>query len=346
MKSSALVAGRGADAIVLTLRGVLVHELVHVSEELAHGIDARVRKLGRVEEFAAFRAVWEGHAESVTARVTGKHPEMAGHVSLSDRLAERQLSLESLIAHGVIEASAYVVGRRFIDSIEREGGADLVRRALSFPPRRMEPILTPLWFVHPELVPERLVDLAELADLLAQTWSPKEFECVHFGVFGEETGMGFVSMRDGVADDMRSATRDSRFVLVTGVEERHREGGFAWLHEFASSAAARIYVERKSARAGKRAPDDARSPVGTVAPLEDVYAADFAGAYRLLSSPAAPPGLRAFDGFFSGGTIAMWIAGSCDEARKDALLAAIERCFAAAREMAAAAAARRAAERR
>jgi hypothetical protein len=127
-------AGLDAAGKADLLLQVLVHELVHASQDRHHGVFRRLGTIRNAEDLLVFGAVTEGHAELVSRRVAAK----AGLSERVQALAVRSSAgmpvndAQQSVAAGVQEAFhlQYVKGREFFERLHEKGGDAAVASAL------------------------------------------------------------------------------------------------------------------------------------------------------------------------------------------------------------------------
>jgi hypothetical protein len=127
-------AGLDAAGKADLLLQVLVHELVHASQDRRHGVFRRLGSIRNPEDLLVFGAVTEGHAELVSRRVAAK----AGLSEKARALVVRSSAgmpvgdAQQSVAAGVQEAFhlQYVKGREFFERLHEKGGDDAVASAL------------------------------------------------------------------------------------------------------------------------------------------------------------------------------------------------------------------------
>lgn len=175
--------GEPAIDSVETLRGVLLHEVVHAADDELFQMGATLLSRTNAEQVMAFQAVMEGHAQAVARRLAGELGWTAGFETFdraisappagpapADEISRTMLRLQLATA-----ATMYHDGERFMLALDAEGGAEAVRKAFLEPPLETGLIYAPEWFLHPERRPALAFDFDASLDRLAATFPEAEW---------------------------------------------------------------------------------------------------------------------------------------------------------------------------
>ena len=193
------------------LDAVLVHELVHVVQVRALGFWAYLRGARHRSDLLARCAVVEGHAEVVTARVTGSALTVAAETA-EQRAASASLS--ELYAWFELDTEPqrilfpYLAGRVFVESaIARLGRDDAVRRLFDEPPSLLQ-VANPESWPGPR-APDAGTDamLRHMRRWLDTEWKETNCEPLPPALFLRLLGPAGAATQEAAADALLEAQR-------------------------------------------------------------------------------------------------------------------------------------------
>jgi hypothetical protein len=141
------------------LRTVLIHELVHASDERAYQAVTRYGKAKSEEELTVLTALVEGHAQYVTKRILaaeGREADFKLYESLilagPPGMGEAEKVLAAIQTAAI--AFAYVDGCAFFTGLEKEGNKTFVADVFAKPPAKARVIMHPEEFYKPREMPK------------------------------------------------------------------------------------------------------------------------------------------------------------------------------------------------
>jgi hypothetical protein len=236
------------------LRAVLVHEFAHAADERLYQWNDVLRSLKSAEQIEAFNAVLEGHAQLVTRRVCAAHGATAGFDVFNRAIAgERSTPAPDAIASNpVFEtmekfmklrfSSWYFQGEKFMEALEKEGGADAVRLAFSKPPARMAVVYQPAWFLHPELEPKGGIDLDAVLDELALSFPKEAWRSVKNSLTPAQIELALSLASPEDRERLLAALRANRSLLVVPADGSGDRMIIVMLLEFSSPEEGAAYL--------------------------------------------------------------------------------------------------------
>jgi hypothetical protein len=164
------------------VRAVLVHEFVHAADDRKHDLHGVLRRLKTAEHYQAFAAVVEGHAQFVTRRIAAEHGWTDAFETFTrciGKVPEDHVegeALRLLLRVVATELSmAYREGERFIQAVHARAGDAGVAKVLEDPPRELELIHEPAWYLDPEKRPALTVRFEEALKRAAEGFDPESW---------------------------------------------------------------------------------------------------------------------------------------------------------------------------
>ncbi len=158
---------------------VLIHELVHVAQHRTLGLSGYIRAARSPEAVLARRAVLEGHAELVTARVAERRdlteavPRMTP--TENDSPVKDMYLLFEVRADALRMVFPYVHGRAFVESAFARLGRDVALRRLAAEPPALPQIVAPETWPGPPPAPAGTGSIRRrVEDWLATWWESTE----------------------------------------------------------------------------------------------------------------------------------------------------------------------------
>lgn len=256
------------------LRGVLVHELVHVADDRRFGLAATAALADSDETLRMVDALFEGHAQHVARRVCAELGWGAGFDAFTASIDayppnKEGAGIDLVLRVRAAEASvSYVQGERFVRAVVEARGEDGVRALFTEPPTDLALLFRPDWFLDPSTRPPtraRLdAGLEELGKGLASTkWIPTRLQ-ISLG----QLAASFSALPPDRADDGRAIlgamlTNEGFFLSRPDGTSKS-----AILYEFPSDEEARTFVELNEVLMRQK-DEDMRE--GAVRVLEAVY---------------------------------------------------------------------------
>lgn len=165
------------------IRVVLVHEFVHAADDRKHDVLGVLDRLKTSEHHQAFAAVIEGHAQFVTRRIAAEHgwtdafetfTRCIGKVPEDEVEGEALRLLLRVVATEI--SMAYRDGERFIQAVHARAGDAGVAKVLEDPPRELELIHQPEWYLDPEKRPVLTVRFDEALKRAAEGFDPESWK--------------------------------------------------------------------------------------------------------------------------------------------------------------------------
>ncbi|MCE9636329.1 MAG: hypothetical protein K8T90_11555 [Planctomycetes bacterium] len=199
-----------------SLRTLLVHEAVHAHDFRAHDLAKAYDVMKTSDEFTAWGAVVEGHAQFVAERVATKRGLGATFEKLAQAIAWAPKTDDAAMDGMFRSFSAtigfpYTGGLRFFHEIEKAGGVEAVARALRDPPKSVRDIEHPLMWLRGEnssadtLAADATIDavLERFAKLGGEGWVTDRPQVVAAAVRAQLQPLGLADT-DGAVDRLLS----------------------------------------------------------------------------------------------------------------------------------------------
>jgi hypothetical protein len=150
-----------ADEFRDLLSAILIHEYIHAADDINYNFTDRLLNCGNSAEIKAYNAVIEGHAQYVARQICeylnyvnafNTFTDMIGAFEESETEDETVLYLRRIYCAEF--SFIYYDGENFITEIVEMGGEEYIEQAFIYPPKDMEVILNPEWYVYPDSRPE------------------------------------------------------------------------------------------------------------------------------------------------------------------------------------------------
>lgn len=162
------------------LKAILIHESVHAVSDEIYGWSEVLEKIEKRETVMAYNAVFEGHAQHVTrALCEGTEIEEAFDLytssvgRLDPDLPQAIEFLARIMASETV--AAYIEGEKFVSAILLEGGEPALRKAYEHPPRDLDEIVRPEWYLDPSKRKKLEYDLDAAMDEFASDYESDEW---------------------------------------------------------------------------------------------------------------------------------------------------------------------------
>jgi hypothetical protein len=234
-----------------TLRGMMVHELVHAWDDSAHGIAALFAHADSIDAASAGNALLEGHAQFVARRVCKARGWSAGFEAYtgvigrvpdsSKDLGEATLML--LRVQGALIGSAYRDGERFVAALDSAGGADAVARAFREPPRDGESILHPDWYLDPKLRPAVLYDAEPALERFVARFPASVWSSQKLTIQSTQLEVGFALLSKEEAHALAGSVRSARYAMLYPTANPTEKMATFGVVEFGSETEARAFLD-------------------------------------------------------------------------------------------------------
>lgn len=234
-----------------TLRAVMVHELVHASDDRAHGLAALVDGADSIDAASAINAVVEGHAQHATRRVCKARGWSAGFDTFTGAIgaipesskAQGEALLTILRAQSANMTFAYKDGERFIAALEAAGGAEAVARAFREPPRDGETILHPEWYLDPKLRPASLYDAEPALDRFAARFPTDVWSSQRVSAQSNQLEAALALLPKEESRPVLASIRSARLIVLNPTANPAEKVAVLTVLEFGTEAEARAFVE-------------------------------------------------------------------------------------------------------
>lgn len=148
------------------LRAILIHELVHADDDQVYDLTKLLEKGDSIESVDAINALIEGHAQFVSRAACATAGWSDGFERFTQSIGAHPLgegageALQSLAdVQSFASRFPYVEGERFVTAVDSASGAAGRARLFESPPRELELIAVPGWYIDPDSRPEVLYDM-------------------------------------------------------------------------------------------------------------------------------------------------------------------------------------------
>lgn len=230
------------------VRAVLVHELCHAVADQKFDLTARLASCDTIDATMAFNAVMEGHAQLLARRVCTKKGWMDGFETFTkaigaipdlkvDEATKIQIqaeatSLRSTYHDGEAFATAVVAAR------PETGEADLFHS----PPRDLETVLHPEWYLDPKTRPASLYDTGPALDAFVATFDSEGWTAQRNDVPVKQMGAGMFMMPKEEVDAVLAGIRTGTIVQLNPTDAPQSKAAYLLALEFDSEASARRWI--------------------------------------------------------------------------------------------------------
>lgn len=251
-----------------TLRAVMVHELCHAIDDQKFDLGKRVLEAGDVDAAGAFNAVLEGHAQLITRRVckvrgwSDGFDLYTGSIgTVPDGSADGEVLMLQLRATAAALAAAYLDGERFVAAVVEARPEKGVSDVFLSPPKDLDTILQPGWYLDPKSRPAVLFDPEPAIDAFLAKFDVDVWTATRASPTPKQLATGLTMLPKEEVEALVASIRALRFAQVVPTASPQAKVAYAIVMEFDSEQSARRWVAASDTVSKKK---DESMKTGTV----------------------------------------------------------------------------------
>jgi hypothetical protein len=233
------------------MRAVLVHELCHAVDDRRFDLGKRLQALMTLDEVAAFNAVVEGHAQFDARRIckasgwSDGFDVFTGAIGAVPDVAALAGEAQAMLVRGAAAAAAtaYIDGERFVAAVlaarPDRGEKDLFEQ----PPKDLETILQPKWYLDPVSRPAALYDPEPALDAFVATFDAAKWTSKRSSPTGKQLAAGMTLMPQAEIDAVVASLRAVRLVQLSPTAAPQSKVAILCALEFDGEDSARRWID-------------------------------------------------------------------------------------------------------
>lgn len=246
---SARTLGRPGLTADHALRAVMVHELCHAIDDRKFDLGKRVLEARDADAVSAFNAVLEGHAQLVSRRVCkvrgwsdgfDLHTTSIGAVP--DGAVDGEALMLQLRATAAALAAAYLDGERFVAAVVEARPEKGVSDVFLSPPKDLDTILHPGWYLDPKSRPALLFDPEPAIDVFVAKFDADVWTATRASPTPKQLATGLTMLPKEDVETLVASMRALRLAQVVPTAEPQAKVRYAIVMEFDNEQSARRWV--------------------------------------------------------------------------------------------------------
>ncbi|MFM1817119.1 MAG: hypothetical protein RLZ98_3814 [Pseudomonadota bacterium] len=235
-----------------SLRVFLVHEAAHAADDRMWNFSEQVKAVKDAESLAAMLAVTEGHAQLVARRVCKENGWTLAFERMTSSIGSSPPGL-NIVRQQFMPlrppevGSSYHDGEAFMARVLEVGGVESVARAFREPPRNLQVISRPDWFLDPETEPPRVFNFDAGLDYVASGFQLQDWTQLRLSATSSRLRAEFANRpKEDVERLLRGVVRNRASILKPKIDPESKMMGTR-LFEHSSEHDAKLAVSFKEA---------------------------------------------------------------------------------------------------